>query len=160
MVKHVERPVIFPLSNPTSRSEATLEQLVSWTNGKALVGTGSPFQPVTWKGIEIGNNQTNNSYIFPGMGLGILAVGAQRVTDKMFMVVGKAVAALSPTLNDPKGKLLPPIHQMRDVAVAVAKVVARQAQEDGVATVTAAAEIDTRIAEYMWEPRYRPYIKA
>jgi malate dehydrogenase (oxaloacetate-decarboxylating) len=160
MAKHVERPIIFPLSNPTSRSEATLEQLVTWTDGKALVGTGSPFKPVTWSGVEIGNNQTNNSYIFPGMGLGILAVGAKRVTDKMFMVAGKAVAAMSPTLADPKGKLLPPVAQMRDVAVAVAKVVARQAQADGVATITEEAAVDARIAEYMWQPHYRPYVKA
>ena len=160
MAKHVDRPIIFPLSNPTSRSEATLEQLVTWTNGKALVGTGSPFQPVTWNGAGIGNNQTNNSYIFPGMGLGILAVGARRVTDKMFMVAGKAVAALSPTLQDPKGKLLPPVSQMRDVAVAVAKAVALQAQMDGVATVTQAAAIEKCIADYMWQPHYRPYIKS
>jgi len=160
MAKHVERPIIFPLSNPTSRSEATLEQLVTWTDGKALVGTGSPFKPVTWNGVEIGNNQTNNSYIFPGMGLGILAVGAKRVTDKMFMVAGKAVAAMSPTLEDPKGKLLPPVAKMRDVAVAVAAVVARQAQADGVATIAEEAAVDARIAKYMWQPHYRPYIKA
>jgi malate dehydrogenase (oxaloacetate-decarboxylating) len=159
MAKHVERPIIFPLSNPTSRSEATLEQLVAWTDGKALVGTGSPFKPVNWKGVEIGNNQTNNSYIFPGMGLGILAVGAKRVTDKMFMVAGKAVAAMSPTLTDPKGKLLPPVSQMRVVAVAVAKAVARQAQLDKVASITDEAAIETKIAEYMWYPQYRPYIK-
>ncbi len=159
MASHVERPIVFPLSNPTSRSEATLEQLITWTDGKALVGTGSPFKPVTWKGAEIGNNQTNNSYIFPGMGLGILAVGARRVTDKMFMVAGKAVAALSPTLRDKGGKLLPPVTQMRDVAIAVATVVARQAQADGVATITDDAQIETCIADYMWQPHYRRYIK-
>jgi len=160
MAKHAERPIIFPLSNPTSRSEATLEQLVTWTDGKALIGTGSPFKPVSWKGEEIGNNQTNNSYIFPGMGLGILAVGAKRVTDKMFMVAGKAVAALSPTLSDPKGKLLPPVAQLREVAIAVAKAVALQAQADNVATMTDEAEIENRIADYMWKPHYRPYIRA
>jgi len=159
MASHVERPIIFPLSNPTSRSEATLEQLITWTDGKALAGTGSPFKPVTWKGTEIGNNQTNNSYIFPGMGLGILAVGARRVTDKMFMVAGKAVAALSPTLHDKGGKLLPPVARMRDVAIAVATDVARQAQLDGVATVTDPAQIKSCIADYMWQPHYRRYIK-
>ena len=159
MAQHVERPVIFPLSNPTSRSEATLEQLVTWTDGRALVGTGSPFKPVTWNGVGIANNQTNNSYIFPGMGLGILAVGARRVTDAMFMVAGKAVAALSPTLTDPKSKLLPPVSQLREVAVAVAKAVARQAQLDGVATIHDASAIDKRIADYMWQPHYRQYSK-
>jgi len=159
MAQHVEKPVIFPLSNPTSRSEATLEQLVTWTDGRALVGTGSPFKPVVWNGVEIANNQTNNSYIFPGMGLGILAVGANRVTDAMFMVAGKAVAAMSPTVTDPKGRLLPRVSQLRDVAISVAKVVARQAQLDGVATVRDESAIDALIADYMWEPQYRRYIK-
>jgi malate dehydrogenase (oxaloacetate-decarboxylating) len=160
MAQHVERPVIFPLSNPTSRSEATLEQLVTWTEGRALVGTGSPFKPVQWKGVEIPNNQTNNSYIFPGMGLGILAVGAKRVTDAMFMAAGKAVAALSPARSDPKAKLLPPVDQLREVAAAVACAVARQAQLDGVADFTDAAGIEARVKDYMWEPRYRPYSKS
>ncbi len=159
MTKHVERPIIFPLSNPTSRSEATLERLVTWTDGKALIGTGSPFKPVTWNGAEFGNNQTNNSYIFPGMALGILIVGAKRVTDKMFMVAAKAVAAMSPTKTNPKGKLLPPLHQMREVAVAVATAVARQAQLDNVATMTEETEIAARIAQYMWDPHYRRYVK-
>ena len=159
MAQHVEKPVIFPLSNPTSRSEATLEQLVTWTDGRALVGTGSPFKPVVWNGVEIANNQTNNSYIFPGMGLGILAVGANRVTDAMFMVAGKAVATMSPTVTDPKGRLLPRVSQLRDVAISVAKAVARQAQLDGVATVSDESAIDARIADYMWEPQYRRYMK-
>jgi malate dehydrogenase (oxaloacetate-decarboxylating) len=149
MARHVEQPIIFPLSKPTSRSEATLEQLVTWTQGKALVGTGSPFKPVVWNGPEIGNNQTSNSSISPGMGLGILAVGARRVTDKMFKVAGKAVAALSPTLKDREGKLLPP--------VAVAIEVARQAQLGGVAIETGEAKIKTCIADYMWDPHSALY---
>jgi malate dehydrogenase (oxaloacetate-decarboxylating) len=160
MAQHVERPVIFPLSNPTSRSEATLEQLVTWTEGRALVGTGSPFKPVKWNGMEIANNQTNNSYIFPGMGLGILAVGAARVTDAMFMVAGKAVAAMSPTLSDPKGKLLPAVGQLREVALAVAVAVALQAQRDGVASFKDATAIRARITDYMWRPDYRRYVRS
>jgi len=160
MAKHVERPVIFPLSNPTSRSEATLEQLVTWTEGRALVGTGSPFKPVQFQGAAVENNQTNNSYIFPGMGLGILAIGARRVTDGMFMVAGKAVAALSPALSDPKGKLLPPVDQLREVAVAVACAVARKAQLDGVAAITDEAGLKERVTAYMWQPSYRRYTRA
>jgi malate dehydrogenase (oxaloacetate-decarboxylating) len=159
MAQHVKRPVIFPLSNPTSRSEATLEQLVTWTEGRALIGTGSPFKPVTWNGVEIANNQTNNSYIFPGMALGILVVGARRVTEAMFMVAGKAVAAMSPTLADPKGKLLPPVSELRNVAISVARAVAAQAQLDGVAALHDGSAIEARIAEYMWQPYYRRYIK-
>ena len=160
MARHVERPVIFPLSNPTSRSEATAEQLVAWTDGRALIGTGSPFAPVEWNGRTIPINQTNNSYIFPGMGLGILAAGARRVTDAMFMAAAKVVAGLSPTASDKQGRLLPPVGQMRAVARAVAGAVARQAQADGVAEPSDAPALDARIAACVWEPRYGPYRKA
>jgi malate dehydrogenase (oxaloacetate-decarboxylating) len=159
MAQHVERPVIFPLSNPTSRSEATAEQLIAWTDGRALVGTGSPFAPVEWKGRKILIDQTNNSYIFPGMGLGILAAGARRVTDAMFMAAAKVLADMSPTATDKQGRLLPPVSRMRAIAEAVAKSVARQAQADGVAERCDAATLDRRIAALVWEPRYRPYRK-
>lgn len=157
MAEHAERPVIFPLSNPTSRSEATPEHLLAWTNGRALMGTGSPFDPVAWDGKMVPVNQTNNSYIFPGVGLGVLAAGARRVTDAMFMVAGKAVAAMSPTVNDKNGRLLPPVAQLRDVSIAVAKVVARQAQLDGVADDCDEATLSARISALFWEPHYRPY---
>jgi len=157
MAKNVERPVIFPLSNPTSRSEATAEQLVAWTDGRALIGTGSPFPPVPWKGRTIPIDQTNNSYIFPGMGLGILAAGASRVTDAMFMAAAKAVAHLSPTVSDKEGRLLPPVDQLRAVSVAVAEAVARQAQADGVAGLADDVTLSDHIAAHVWEPRYRPY---
>jgi malate dehydrogenase (oxaloacetate-decarboxylating) len=160
MARNVDRPVIFPLSNPTSRSEATAEQIVAWTDGRALIGTGSPFAPVAWKGRTIQIDQTNNSYIFPGMGLGILASGARRVTDAMFMVAAKAIARLSPTATDKQGRLLPPVHLMRTAAAAVATAVARQAQADGVADKTDAATLDARISAHIWEPRYHPYRRA
>jgi malate dehydrogenase (oxaloacetate-decarboxylating) len=157
MAEHAERPVIFPLSNPTSRSEATPEHLFAWTNGRALVGTGSPFDPVAWDGKMIPVNQTNNSYIFPGVGLGVLAVGARRVTDAMFMVAGKAVAAMSPTVHDKDGRLLPPVAQLRDVSIAVAKAVVLQAQTDGVADPCDESTLSTRIRALFWEPHYQPY---
>jgi len=157
MASHAERPVIFPLSNPTSRSEATPEQLMAWTDGRALIGTGSPFPPLLWNGRTRKVNQTNNSYIFPGVGLGVLAVGARRITDAMFMVAGKTVATMSPTVTDKEGLLLPPVDQLRPVAVAVAKAVARQALADGVADPCDAAALDARIAAHVWEPEYRPY---
>jgi malate dehydrogenase (oxaloacetate-decarboxylating) len=159
MAQNVERPVIFPLSNPTSRSEATPEQLLTWTDGRALIGAGSPFAPVIWKGRTIPINQTNNSYIFPGVGLGILASGARRVTDAMFMVAGKAVAEMSPTKTDKEGRLLPPVSELRAVAVAVAMAVARQAQADGVAERCDEATLAARVRAWVWEPRYRPYRK-
>ena len=159
MAQSVERPLIFPLSNPTSRSEATPEQLMTWTDGRALIGTGSPFPPLQWNGRTSKVNQTNNSYIFPGIGLGVLAAGARRITDAMFMVAGKVVAELSPTVTDKEGQLLPPVTELRSVAIAVAKAVARQAQTDGVADPCDAATLDARIAARVWEPKYRPYRK-
>ena len=159
MAKGIERPIIFPLSNPTSRSEATPEQLMAWSDGRGLIGTGSPFPPVAWKGGSMKVTQTNNSYIFPGIGLGVLAAGARRITDAMFMQAAKAVALMSPVAEEGKGQLLPPVTQLRAVAVAVAKAVARQAQADHVADPCDAAELDRRIAAYVWEARYRPYQK-
>jgi len=159
MAQHVDRPVIFPLSNPTSRSEATAEQLIAWTDGRALIGTGSPFASVQWNGRKIAIDQTNNSYIFPGMGLGILGAGARRVTDAMFMAAAKTVAEMSPAATDKQGRLLPPVGQMRTVSAAVAKSVARQAQADGVAQKCDAATLEERITANVWEPRYRPYRK-
>jgi len=157
MAKHVQRPVIFPLSNPTSRSEATPQHLIEWTDGRALIGTGSPFSPVSWNGKSIPVDQTNNSYIFPGMGLGVLGAHAHRVTDGMFMVAAKAVAAMSPTVQDRHGRLLPPVDQLREVSLAVAKAVARQALADGVADPCDDAALDKRIESFVWEPKYCRY---
>lgn len=157
MAEGVAHPVIFPLSNPTSRSEAVPQQIMEWTDGRALIGTGSPFPPVQWQGKSIPVDQTNNSYIFPGVGLGVLAVNAKRVTDAMFMVAGKAVAAMSPTVKDRHARLLPPVDQLREVSLAVAKAVAIQAQADGVADVCDEATLDQRLVMLVWEPKYRPY---
>jgi malate dehydrogenase (oxaloacetate-decarboxylating) len=157
MARAVERPIIFPLSNPTSRSEATPEQLMAWTDGRALIGTGSPFAPVPFQGRTVMIDQTNNSYIFPGVGLGVLAAGARRVTDAMFMAAGLALGEMSPTKTDKNGRLLPPVNQLRAVAVAVATAVARQAQADGVAEPCSADALAERIAARVWEPRYRAY---
>ena len=159
MAKGVARPIIFPLSNPTSRSEATPEQLMAWSNGRALIGTGSPFPPLQQGGKAVRVTQTNNSYIFPGVGLGVLAAHARRITDAMFMAAGKAVAAISPTIADRNAELLPPVTELRKVAMVVAQAVARQAQADGVAPPCEAAVLDARIAARMWEPRYRPYLR-
>jgi malate dehydrogenase (oxaloacetate-decarboxylating) len=159
MAKGVERPIIFPLSNPTSRSEATPEQLMAWTQGRALIGTGSPFPLLQIGEKAVRVTQTNNSYIFPGVGLGVLAANARRITDAMFMAAGKAVASISPAASDRTAMLLPPVTELRKVSAVVAQAVARQAEADGVAEPCDAAELDARIAARMWEPRYRPYVK-
>jgi malate dehydrogenase (oxaloacetate-decarboxylating) len=159
MARHVDRPVIFPLSNPTSRSEATPEQLMGWTEGRALIGTGSPFPPVQWNGRTVMTDQTNNSYIFPGVGLGVIAVNARRVTDAMFMAAGRALAEISPTATKKSGRLLPPVDQLRSVAITVATAVARRAQADGLADPCDQKELAERIRAHVWEPVYRPYKK-
>lgn len=157
MAARIERPVIFPLSNPTSRSEATPDDLLKWTHGRALIGTGSPFPPVTYNNQSIPIDQTNNSYIFPGMGLGIMAVHARRVTDTMFMASAKALAQLSPAATGKGQRLLPRVEDLRLVSVHVADAVARQAMMDGVAEKLPDEVIAQRITDFVWDPVYKPY---
>ncbi len=157
MAQSAARPVIFPLSNPTSRSEAKPEDLLKWTEGRAMIGTGSPFPPVNWEGRSIPIDQTNNSYVFPGLGLGILAVNARRVTDAMFMAAAQALAAISPAQLGQAARLLPPVNELRKVSLAVAVAVGRQAQADGVADPCGDDALQGRIRAHVWEPVYRPY---
>jgi malate dehydrogenase (oxaloacetate-decarboxylating) len=157
MARHVERPVILPLSNPSSRSEATPEQLARWTEGMALIGTGSPFPPARLGKQELIAAQTNNAYIFPGVGLGVLASGARRVTDGMFMAAALALADLSPAKSSAYAPLLPATCDLREVSAAVALSVARQAQKEQVAEGSDPQALEGRIRAMMWTPRYRPY---
>ena len=159
MAARVERPVIFPLSNPTSRTEATPEQLMTWTDGRALIGTGSPFPAVEWNGRTVPVDQTNNAYIFPGVGLGVLAAGATRISDAMFMAAAQALAALSPAAGDRTGRLLPPVGALREVSIAVAQAVGLQAQADGLAPPCSADALAARIQAQIWTPTYKPYRK-
>jgi len=157
MARHVERPVIFPLSNPTSRSEAAPANVMAWTDNRALVGVGSPFPPFGYGGRVRRADQTNNAYIFPGVGLGVLASGARRVSQEMFMAAARALAGMSPAADDPEAPLLPPIADLRRVAMVVAHAVAHQAQAEGLAEPCEEAELEACIAAAMWEPVYRPY---
>ena len=159
MAGAVERPVIFPLSNPVSRSEATPADLLRWTDGRALVGTGSPFPAVEVDGKPFTVDQTNNAYIFPGVGLGVLAVKAPRVSDDMFAAAAKALAGVSPASRDPKASLLPPVQDLRSVAGTVAAAVARQARTEGLCEAFDDATLDVLIAQKMWEPVYCPYYR-
>lgn len=158
MARWVPRPIIFPLSNPTSRCEATPEDLIAWTDGQALVATGSPFADVRYKGRTIPVTQCNNSYIFPGLGLGVLAAKARRVTDGMFIAASMALAEGSPALTAPDAPLLPSLEGIRHVSRRIAIAVAAEAQRAGVAERTAAAEIARLVDQRMWIPRY-PRIK-
>ena len=133
MTEYADRPIIFPLSNPTSRSEATPQDLLNWSNGTAVIGTGSPFPPVSINGLSIPINQTNNSYVFPGVALGLISSQARRVTDSMFMVAAKTLAKLSPTVKDKKGRLLPRVTEIPTVSIAIAVAVAEQARKEKLA---------------------------
>jgi malate dehydrogenase (oxaloacetate-decarboxylating) len=157
IAEHNERPIIFPLSNPTSRAEATPEDLENWTDGRAVIGTGSPFPPLTRRGTKFRVDLTNNSYIFPGVGLGVVAVKARRVTDSMFMAAAKALAAVSPARANPNGNLLPPVTSLRDVSTAVATAVAQQAHNEDLTEGINADEIEGLIRAHIWVPRYLPY---
>ncbi len=157
MAGAVARPVIFPLSNPVSRSEATPQDLETWSEGRAVIGTGSPFPPVKRNGKPFTVDQTNNAYIFPGVGLGVLAVGAGRVSDALFKAAAKALADVSPAKLDPAANLLPPVADLRKVAVAVAQAVAQAARDDGLCEPLDDEAISRSIAAKMWTPRYRPY---
>ncbi|KAK4187893.1 putative mitochondrial NAD-dependent malic enzyme precursor [Podospora australis] len=166
MAKHVERPVILPLSNPTRLHEAVPEDLLKWTDGKALVATGSPFKPVKgpWgedgKELEIEVAECNNSVVFPGIGLGAVLSRAKLVTDKMLVAAVSGVSELSPALKDNTAPLLPGVEVVREVSVRVARKVIQAAVKEGVATVEGIPEheddLDEWIREQMWDPVYRP----
>lgn len=158
MGKHVARPIIFPLSNPTSCVEAHPENIVRWTEGRAIIGTGSPFAPFEFEGRTHYFAQTNNSYIFPGVGLAALAVKASRISDGMFLAAAKALAELSPARNNPLAKLLPPLDTMRDVSIHIALAVAKQARAEGLTDALTDETMETLIRAKMWRPQYRPYL--
>jgi malate dehydrogenase (oxaloacetate-decarboxylating) len=156
MARGVARPAILPLSNPTSKCEAAPEDVIRWSEGRAIVGTGSPFAPVKFEGREIRIAQTNNSYIFPGLALGIVCSKAKRVSDGMMMAAAEALARLSPTRTDIAGGLLPPLEELRKVSVSVAVAVGRQAALEGLAAVKGESFVEA-IRASVWEPVYRPY---
>ena len=157
MHSHCERPIVFPLSNPTSRVEATPEDIINWTDGQALVATGSPFAPVEYKGKRYEIVQCNNSYIFPGIGLGVLASGAKRVTDAMLMSASRALAACSPLAINGEGALLPPLEDIQQVSRQIAKMVGKTAQLQGQALQVSDAALDAAIEANFWHPEYRKY---
>jgi malate dehydrogenase (oxaloacetate-decarboxylating) len=157
MGSHVQRPIIFPLSNPTSKCEAAPADLLAWTEGRALVATGSPYAPVTVGDKSRSIGQCNNAYIFPGMGLGVTASGARRVTDQMFFAAASTLADLSPALHDPDASLFPDLSTIRDVSRRVALAVAQMAQAQGHADPTSPEELERRIRAKTWIPRYARY---
>jgi malate dehydrogenase (oxaloacetate-decarboxylating) len=157
MARQAQRPVIFPLSNPTERSEAVPEDLLAWTEGRAVIGTGSPFPPVRRGGHSFRIDQTNNAYVYPGVGLGAIAAKARRISDGMFLAAARALAESSPARRDPNANLLPPLTELRTVSFRVALSVARQAQSEGLADPLPEAALAATIRAKMWEAAYATY---
>lgn len=158
MLSYCERPIIFPLSNPTSRAEAIPQDLLNWTAGKALIATGSPFEPVVINGHKIEIAQCNNSYIFPGVGLGVVAGQAKRVTDLMMMAAAVALSELAPAIRTGEGRLLPELNSIREVSQHIARAVILQGIKEGHIGPMNNNEIDDSIKRTMWTPQYEPYV--
>jgi malate dehydrogenase (oxaloacetate-decarboxylating) len=157
MAKHTARPVIFPLSNPTQRSEAIPQDVMDWTEGRALIGTGTAFPPVNVGGKTMPIAQTNNSYIFPGLALGIIAAKARRVTDTMIKAAAAELIRHLPTQKNKSASLLPPLTDLRQLGRQIGQAVGRQAIEDGQAQVTDEEALSREIQTNIWEPVYLPY---
>ncbi len=154
MAAKTPRPVIFPLSNPTARAEARPEDLIRWTDGRALVATGSPCPPAVLGGRAWIISQCNNVFIFPAVGLGVAAAGARRVSDGMLLAAARRLAELSPALTDPAASLLPPLGELRSVAVEVACAVAEAAVREGLAPAAAAQTLRAGVVARQWFPAY------
>jgi malate dehydrogenase (oxaloacetate-decarboxylating) len=158
MARKCERPIILPLSNPTSKSEAVPEDLLRWTDGRALIATGSPFPSVDYKGRHIRISQCNNVYIFPAMGLAASAAHAKRVTDGMFLAAAHALAKHSPAQSDPSAPLLPLLPGLRDAAIEIALAAANQAQTEGLVPVLSPESLRAAIVSSQWSPQYPSYL--
>jgi malate dehydrogenase (oxaloacetate-decarboxylating) len=154
MARHVERPVVFPMSNPTSQAEATPEDVLAWTEGRALVATGSPFPPVAGPGGPVRIGQGNNAFIFPGLGLGALVAEAREVTDGMFMAAASRLAEIVRVEDAANGSLFPPVALLRPVTAEIAVAVAREARDAGVGRPLDDAALDASVRAAMWEPVY------
>lgn len=166
MAKHVDRPIILPLSNPTRLHEADPKDINEWTKGKALIATGSPFPPVKYEGKEYEVAECNNSTCFPGIGLGCVLSRARLLSDKMLVAAVKALADQAPALKDPSRGLLPDVSSVREISVQIATAVIKQAVEEGLAQEkgipTNDEELEEWVREQMWDAVYRPlrFVKA
>ncbi|HID52052.1 MAG TPA: NAD-dependent malic enzyme [Anaerolineae bacterium] len=158
MARFNERPIIFALSNPTDNSECTAEQAYQWTDGQAIFASGSPFDPVQYNGQTFVPGQGNNAYIFPGVGLGVVATNARHVTDEMFMAAAKSLAELVDQNDLDQGRIYPPLSDIRQVSAVIATAVAEVAYGQNLATVPRPANLLQFMQETMYEPTYRQYV--
>ena len=157
MVEYSDKPIVFPLSNPSRQVEATPEQVINWTEGQAIVATGSPFSPVDYKGKLYPIAQCNNSYIFPGLGLGVVAAKITRITDEMLMVASETLANASPIANTGEGDLLPAITEIAQLSKEIAFAVAKVAFKRGLALEIDDEQLKAKIESNFWQPEYRDY---
>jgi malate dehydrogenase (oxaloacetate-decarboxylating) len=154
MARKVRRPIIFPLSNPTEKAEAVPADLIRWTEARALIATGSPFAPVEFGNRRIPIAQCNNVFIFPAVGLGVIASGARRVTDQMMLLAGRALGEQTPALGSQDAPLLPAIHDLRRIAVEVAVAVGAEAQRQRLAPASTVDQLRRGIVDRQWTPAY------
>lgn len=159
MAAEVDRPIIMPLSNPTSLAEAPPEDLLKWTNGNAIIATGSPFADVYYDGKWYRIAQSNNAFAFPGIGLGVIAAQAKRLTNEMLWAATQALNHCSPINQDKMAPLLPKLAEAKMVSFKVALAVAEQARKEGLAQIPDNTDLQKAIKKAMWEPRYYPYRK-
>lgn len=157
MKLHCNTPIIFPLSNPSRQVEATPEQVINWTEGEVIIATGSPFDPVEYKGTIFPIAQCNNSYVFPGIGLGVVSANINRITDEMLMAASAMLAQASPLANTGTGELLPPLVEIADLSKKIAFAVAKIAFEQGLALPLTDEQLIEKIESNFWTPQYRQY---
>ena len=160
MASYVSRPIILPLSNPTSHAEAHPANLYKWTEGKALVATGSPFGEINYDGKKIQIAQSNNAFIFPGLGLGVIASRPKLLTDKMIWAAAEALSKCSPAFKDPNAPLLPDLSNIKTISHKVATAVIMQARKEGLDTFQSELTPEEAIKHIDWKPQYYPYSKA
>ena len=154
MARINERPIIFALSNPTSRSEATAECAYEWTEGRAVFASGSPFAPVTYGGRLYVPGQSNNVYIFPGVGLGVVASGAERVTEDMFLIAAETLAGQVTQESLDRGSIFPPLRVIRDVSASIAVAVSRVALSSKLTSLPLPQDLAAHIRSLMYQPDY------
>jgi malate dehydrogenase (oxaloacetate-decarboxylating)(NADP+) len=158
MARLNDRPIVFALSNPTSKAECTAEEAYRWTGGRAIFASGSPFDPVTIDGKTYVPGQGNNAFVFPGVGLGVIAVGARRVPDEMFFAAAKALASVVTKEDLEKGRVFPPASRIREASAVVAAAVAEIAYQRGLATKPKPADLLAHIKSEMYDPSYESYV--